>query len=189
MEKENRDHSRALNRTHLKAMVTRKEIEILRFLTLLSLFLVFLGGVAIPDAKAQSFSYRMSVTVNASQVQNGPLSNFPFLFSSTNNNLRTTVNGGHVTNANGYDIIFRAVDPTTCGAAWDGNGCTLSYEIESMTGRTVPSLPGSKSPQSTTAPSSISTMGTVASPPPRRTRPVCGTVTTWPCGICLTAVV
>ena len=115
-------------------MVTRKEIEILRFLTLLSLFLVFLGGVAIPDAKAQSFSYRMSVTVNASQVQNGPLSNFPFLFSSTNNNLRTTVNGGHVTNANGYDIIFRAVDPTTCGAAWDGNGCTLSYEIETYDG-------------------------------------------------------
>jgi len=104
------------------------------FLLVVVAFLVFLGIVPVREAKANSYGYRMPITINSSQVQNGPLTNFPFLFSSTSSNLKTTGNGGHVTNANGYDIIFRALDATTCGAAWDGVSCTLSHEIEQYDG-------------------------------------------------------
>ena len=47
--------------------------------------------------------------------------NFPFLFNSTDPDLATVDNGGHVANPNGYDIIF-STDP---------NGQTkLDFEIE-----------------------------------------------------------
>jgi hypothetical protein len=46
------------------------------------------------------FAYRKLITVQANQVSNGPLTNFPMLISiTTDNNLRTTVNGGHIYNA------------------------------------------------------------------------------------------
>ena len=48
------------------------------------------------------------------------------LFSVTDNNLKTSPTG-HVQNSNGYDIIFRATDTTTCGGA---SVCTLDHEIE-----------------------------------------------------------
>jgi hypothetical protein len=99
-----------------------------------SLFIV-LGICPVGDALGD-YTYRMSITVNSSQVQNGPQPNFPFLFSSTSNNLKTTANGGSVTNSNGYDIVFKALDATTCGASWDGTGCTLSHEIEKYDGAT-----------------------------------------------------
>ena len=100
-------------------------------------FLLLLAALAIPEARSDSgFGYRMKITVNSSQVSNGPQTSFPFLFSTTNadtttvkNKLRTTGNGGHVTNANGFDIIFRALDDTTCGGAGTAP-CTLNHEIE-----------------------------------------------------------
>jgi len=131
-------------------------------------FLVFLG-CSVPQALAQSFGYRMPITVNSGQVSNGPQTNFPFLFSSTSDNLktaastgygyympitvnsgqvsngpqlnfpflfsstsanlRTTGHGGHVQESHGYDIIFRALDDTTCGGTGKAP-CTLSHEIE-----------------------------------------------------------
>ncbi len=92
----------------------------------------WLGGV--PEASA--FSYRKSITVNAAQVTGGPLTNFPMLVNiASDNGLRTTTNGGNVTSANGYDIIFRALDDTTCGGAGTAP-CTLSHEIESYTATT-----------------------------------------------------
>ena len=51
----------------------------------------------------------------------------------TDNDLRTTGNGGKITNANGYDIIFRAYDSATCGGP---ASCTLDHEIESYDGVT-----------------------------------------------------
>ena len=103
-------------------------------LTIVAL-IVLLGAIAIPDARADSFGYRMAITVNSSQVQNGPLTDFPFFFNTTNANMRTTGNGGHVQNANGYDIIFRALDDTTCGGAGT-SPCTLNHEIEKYDGST-----------------------------------------------------
>ena len=131
--------------THKTTTVIRRGIEILAFLTLLQAgkskrflltvvaFLAFLGGIVIPDAKADNYGYRMGITVNSSQVQNGPLTNFPFLFNTTSTNLKTTANGGHVTSAYGYDIIFRALDATTCGGTAP---CTLDHEIEKYDGST-----------------------------------------------------
>ena len=63
----------------------------------------------------------------------GSLSNFPVVVNLTDNDLRTTGNGGKITNANGYDIIFRAYDSATCGGP---ASCTLDHEIESYDGVT-----------------------------------------------------
>ena len=57
------------------------------------------------------------------------LSNFPMLFSVTDTDLKSTGNGGDVTSASGHDILFRAVDDTTCGGVGTAP-CTLDHEIE-----------------------------------------------------------
>jgi hypothetical protein len=84
---------------------------------------------------AKRFSYMKSITVQPGQVISGPHTNFPFLFSRTDGDLRSTANGGHVTSDNGYDIIFRANDDTTCGGAGTAP-CTLSHEIEKYSAST-----------------------------------------------------
>jgi len=73
------------------------------------------------------FFYRKSITVQSGQVQGGPHTDFPMLVSLTDPDLRTLATGGHVTSSLGYDIIFRAVDSTTCGGTAP---CTLAHEIE-----------------------------------------------------------
>jgi Concanavalin A-like lectin/glucanases superfamily/Domain of unknown function (DUF2341) len=60
-------------------------------------------------------------------VPNTDQSNFPFLFNTTDPLLRTVANGGHVTNANGWDMIF------TSDAAGKNR---LNHEIESYNGAT-----------------------------------------------------
>lgn len=60
------------------------------------------------------FGYNKTLTINSAQVSGSSnLTNFPFLVNiSADNDLRTTGNGGHVENANGYDIYFRYQDST-----------------------------------------------------------------------------
>ncbi|MHC4544674.1 MAG: DUF2341 domain-containing protein, partial [Planctomycetota bacterium] len=68
-----------------------------------------------------SYSHRKSITILSSQVSGtADHSNFPLLVNLTDANLRHIDSGGHVTNTNGYDIIFRASDETT----------QLDHEIE-----------------------------------------------------------
>ena len=96
------------------------------------------GGLTdafVAAAMTLPFSYRKSITVQASQVTSGPQTNFPFLFNTTDANLKTVANGGHVQNANGYDIIFRGTDDTTCGGAGTAP-CTFAHEIEKYTATT-----------------------------------------------------
>ena len=86
----------------------------------------------------QAFGYMKNITIDRTKVgvsgtSATTLSNFPFLFNVTDANLATTAHSGHVTSANGYDIMFRGVDNTTCGGA---NSCTLDYEVESYNGTT-----------------------------------------------------
>src|SRR5208283_4379664 len=81
-----------------------------------SLFLFL--GMSVREVQAV-YQYQKYITVNPGQVSGGPLSNFPMLFSVTDPNLATTANGGHVQNANGYDIAFR-----------DSSGNFLAYEEE-----------------------------------------------------------
>ncbi len=57
------------------------------------------------------FSYHRAVIIDHTKVPNTDQTNFPLLFSVTNPSFATTPNGGHVTNANGFDIIF-SFDPS-----------------------------------------------------------------------------
>src|SRR5208282_6682714 len=55
---------------------------------------------------SNGYTYQRTITINYSQVPNTNQTNFPVLISGTYSYLATTGNGGNVTNANGYDIIF-----------------------------------------------------------------------------------
>ena len=68
-----------------------------------------------------SYGYIRAITIDHTKVPNTDQSNFPFLFSTTDPLLATTANGGHVSNPNGYDIIF------TSDAA---GKIPLNYEME-----------------------------------------------------------
>lgn len=86
----------------------------------------------IPASKAwsQPFGYGFvkQITIQSTQVSGGVnLTDFPVLISITaDNDLRTTGNGGDVTNANGYDIIFTTEDCLT----------QLDHQIEAYTATT-----------------------------------------------------
>ena len=59
-----------------------------------------------------------TITINDTKVPNTDQMNFPVLISlppNTYPDLKTTANGGSVTNANGYDILF------TSGRRWDSS--------------------------------------------------------------------
>jgi hypothetical protein len=84
------------------------------------------------------FVYYKSITVNAGGVSNGPLTNFPMLVSMTDPNLQAlpngAANGGHIAAYNAttndpQDLIFEALDDTTCGGA-NTSPCKLNHEIE-----------------------------------------------------------
>lgn len=76
----------------------------------------------IADVFPNGYSYRRTITIDHTKVSGGAaLTNFPILVSGTYSYLATTGNGGNVTNANGYDIIFTS----------DPNGSTkLDHEVE-----------------------------------------------------------
>jgi hypothetical protein len=90
---------------------------------------VFLWGVMPLAAQSWSNGYarRRSITIDHTKVPNTDQSNFPVLISGTLPYLATTANGGYVTNANGFDIIF------TSDAA---GTTTLPFEQESYNGST-----------------------------------------------------
>ena len=75
----------------------------------------------LPPCVSNAYSYARSIVIDHTKVSNEDQLNFPFLFNSTDPSLRSTANGGRVTNSNGYDIIF-STDPS--GAT------TLDYELE-----------------------------------------------------------
>ena len=67
------------------------------------------------------YSYKKTITIDNTKVDTD-LTNFPILYSVVDANLATTANGGRVTNASGFDIVFVG-----------SNGAILSHEIESYT--------------------------------------------------------
>lgn len=52
-----------------------------------------------------NYGYKKKITIDHTKVS-GDETDFPVLISVTDNDLRDEANGGHVKNANGYDIIF-----------------------------------------------------------------------------------
>ena len=77
-----------------------------------------------------NYTYYRAITIDHTKVgtvNNTDQSNFPVLVSGTYTQLKTVANGGHVQNANGYDIIFTS----------DAAGVTpLNYEVESYNAST-----------------------------------------------------
>ncbi|MFD1001513.1 DUF2341 domain-containing protein [Ohtaekwangia kribbensis] len=85
---------------------------------------VLLLVIAISGIHAQpiGYNYGKTITIQVSQVSGtSNHTDFPVLISVSDNDLRTTANGGHVTNSNGYDIIFYTNDCLT----------KLDHQIES----------------------------------------------------------
>lgn len=84
-----------------------------------------LNFVARPETRniGTGYDYKRTITIDSgsTKVIGGPHSNFPFLFSETQDYLKTVTNGGKVTHDYGYDIIF------TDDAAGTN---ILDYEIE-----------------------------------------------------------
>ena len=77
-------------------------------------------------AYANGYSFRRLIDITDAQVSAGPHANFPVLSSMTLTDLRTTANGGDVTDAQGDDIIFT-----------DGDGATqFAHEVETYTATT-----------------------------------------------------
>lgn len=85
------------------------------------------------------FKYRKPIKVQSNQVQGGPHTDFPMLVSLTDADLKTKAYGGKVASYDACtkdprDIIFRALDDSTCNVQGGGSSpCTLSHEIEKYT--------------------------------------------------------
>jgi len=85
-------------------------------------------SVGSEEDGACAFAYRKAITIDADYVSgtSGSLTDFPVLINiSSDNDLRTYANGGHVLDSNGYDIIFR-----------DSSQGQLDHEIEKYTATT-----------------------------------------------------
>jgi RHS repeat-associated protein len=77
--------------------------------------------LAVTGCVSNGYGYQRTIVIDHTKVPNSDQADFPFLFNTTDSDLATIGNGGHVINANGYDIIF-STDP---------NGLTkLDHEIE-----------------------------------------------------------
>jgi hypothetical protein len=96
------------------------------------------AGTESTPPSAGSFGFRKSITIDRTKISDGScgttISNFPMLFSVTDADLATTVNGGDVASYDApskdpRDIIFRALDDDTCGGLGT-SPCTLDHEIE-----------------------------------------------------------
>ncbi len=90
-------------------MHTGKRIHI----AIVIFFMTFLWS-DILMAQLPGYSNRKKFSIDNTQVSGvTDLTNFPVLFSFTDNDLRTTANGGNVENSNGFDITFTSADGST----------------------------------------------------------------------------
>lgn len=95
-------------------------------------------------AQAPGYGYARAITIDHRQVSNSDQTDFPVLISGTFPYLATVANGGHVQNANGYDMIFTSdaagqnkmdheidsYDPTTGTVAFWVRIPTLSHTAD-----------------------------------------------------------
>lgn len=97
--------------------------------------LVALALCATATRVDAAFSRRKPITIDFNQVS-GPsnLTNFPVLVSLVDTDLELAPSGD-VISPEGYDILFRAEDDTTCGGVGT-SPCVLDHEIERYDGGT-----------------------------------------------------
>ena len=75
----------------------------------------------LPPCAALGYGYVRPIVIDHTKVPNTDQANFPFLFNTTDANLKSVAFGGHVSNAQGFDIVFSS----------DLQGQSkLNYEIE-----------------------------------------------------------
>ncbi len=81
----------------------------------LSLIATFvLSSLSLFSQWFTGYTYRKEINIDPTQVVGSANHiNFPMLFSASDNNLRSTGNGGLVENISGYDIVFTTADGTT----------------------------------------------------------------------------
>lgn len=72
------------------------------------------------------YSYSHAITINHTKVPNTDQANFPVLISGTYSYLATTGNGGNVTNANGYDVLFTSDTAGTTPLAFERESSNAS---------------------------------------------------------------
>ena len=83
-----------------------------KMIVFLIAFMVFLSSQGY--AQLAGYSFRKQITIDNTKVSGSTDHiDFPFLVNVTDPDLRTTGNGGDVTNANGYDIAFTSSDGVT----------------------------------------------------------------------------
>ena len=93
----------------------------------LLIFIILLAFNLEAAAQVSDFASRLKIHVNASEVYgDSDLTNFPVLVQFTHPDLRTTSDGGFVTNTNGYDIVLTASDGVTI----------LNHQIENYSSNT-----------------------------------------------------
>jgi RHS repeat-associated protein len=78
-------------------------------------------SLSLAQCALNSYGYMRAIVIDHTKIPNTDQANFPFLFNTTDPLLASTANNGHVTNPNGYDIIFTS-DPA-------GQNL-LNYEME-----------------------------------------------------------
>jgi hypothetical protein len=126
-----------------------KAISLCLLMNLLLNGFVFAAYTVLIDATPYSFTYRRTITIQASQVQGGPHGNFPMLFDSTTtaglpDDLKHVgeVPPGKVENSNGWDIVFamgedQPILKHEIDEYYPANGKYLSWvRIESLSGST-----------------------------------------------------
>ncbi len=82
---------------------------VLRGIPLILLLLLLASNEAV--SQIAGYSFRKKITIDNSLVSGtSSLTDFPVLFSVTDTDLRTTGNGGNVTDTDGFDIVFAGAD-------------------------------------------------------------------------------
>lgn len=127
--------------------MNRTVVIIQRNISTQILLLVLLVAGSSLFAQPAGYEYRKSITINSSQISgSSDHVNFPVMIKLTENDLRSTSNGGGVENPSGYDIVFTQSDGSTL----------LKHELQNYSSTTGDLLCWVKLP--TLTPSSDSTI-------------------------------
>ena len=82
------------------------------------LLLIFIVKLTNSLAQFSSYGYQKVITIDHTNIGSN-LTDYPLLIDAQDNDLTSTVNGGHVQSSSGYDIAF-----------YDKNTNKLDHEIE-----------------------------------------------------------
>lgn len=87
----------------------------------LALIIGCLFGASVSHALYSGYQYQRVLTLDHTKVStmSATYANFPILISTTGVTLSTSVSGGHLSNANGYDLIYSTNSDCSYKIFWD----------------------------------------------------------------------